>query len=288
MPPRLHVLGAGRAARVLARWLADAGQCRIGQLVCRRRASAESAAAFIGQGQVAVRPGPMAADDWLLIGLPDDLLDQHEVQELRSRSEQPMLAFHLSGARSAELIRGVAREVASLHPARAFADPERALAQMPGTWFTAEGDDAALECLGACIRAAGGCWQTVEAEAKPAYHAATVVASNYLVTLTGLARRLAAEAGLAPESAAALIEVLQRGTLANLSERPAASALTGPIERGDAGQVERLQAVMEQACPDRVGLLRELGLATLELAIERRGPGSKDAKMLETFTSRSD
>jgi len=280
--PRLNVIGAGRAARVVARWLLEAGQVRIGQIANRSIDSARQAVEFIGAGHAVRRMAPLDDRDWLLFGLPDAVLP-----DLASAwdSGRPALAFHLSGSSNATVLAGVAEHLASAHPARAFADPERALAQMPGTFLTGEGDGEALGQLGRMITAAGGRWQTVEGEDKRLYHAATVVASNYLVTLTDLARNLAAAAGLPDEVARALLDDLQQGTLSNLRSRSAERALTGPIERGDAAQTEAIQSAMEQALPEQQRLLRELGRATLVLAQRGRGSNPSDASLEQFFTN---
>jgi predicted short-subunit dehydrogenase-like oxidoreductase (DUF2520 family) len=280
--PRLNVIGAGRAGRVVARWLFEADQVRIGQIANRSLDSARQAVDFIGAGRALERLEPLDHGDWLLVGLPDAAL-----ADLASvwNSGRPALAFHLSGSSTASLLEGVADRLASVHPVRAFADPERALTQMPGTFLTGEGDAQALEVLGRVIQAAGGRWQRIDGTDKRLYHAATVVASNYLVTLTDLARTLAAGAGLPEDAVRALLDELQQGTLSNLRSQSAKRALTGPIERGDAAQAETIQAAMERALPEQQRLLRELGRATLALAQRGRGSNPSDAAMERLFTS---
>ncbi len=277
MPPiRLNILGAGRAARVVARWLLDARQFEIGQVANASLASAEDAVAFIGDGQAVDRLQALGANDWLLVGLPDSSL----VDALADWVDGlPELAFHLSGSLSASELRGWAAHVASVHPARAFAQPDRALRGMPGTWVTGEGDPEALARLEPVFRAAGAQWQTISSRCKPLYHASTVVASNYLVALTELARTFAHAAGLSESAAQSLIAGLQSGTLANLEHSDAADALTGPIERADVARIQVLQQAMISANPDASVLLRELGLATLALARRGRGPRAEDAEI---------
>ena len=51
MTPRLHLLGAGRTARTLARLWQEAGVLRIGQVRNRSLDSALRAVAWIGQGR---------------------------------------------------------------------------------------------------------------------------------------------------------------------------------------------------------------------------------------------
>lgn len=290
--PVLHVLGCGRAARVIARWLFEAGQVRIGRVANRSIDSAREAVAFIGDGR-AVDATELAPDSgWLLVGLPDQALLDLDSTARSWRDRRPELAFHLSGALGARVLAPLGVAAASLHPVRAFASPREALAAMPGTPCVAEGDRAALERLRPAIVAAGGDWLEMGQADKARYHAATVVASNGLVALTGLARALAGSAGLEPGQAQRLLDHLQRGTLDNLQATPADRALTGPVERGDAIACERLLRAVEASGEDRTGLFRAIGRATLELAVSARGVREEDDRLARLFavdaTSRSD
>ncbi|MEP6687401.1 MAG: DUF2520 domain-containing protein, partial [Gemmatimonadales bacterium] len=89
--------------------------------------------------------------------------------------------------------------------------------------------------------------------------------------LASVAEGLARRAGVDPGEAGALYLPLMHGSVANLAFGPA-SALTGPIRRGDAASVQRHLAVLDPA--DRA-LYRALGLVALRLA---RGAGLADAQ----------
>jgi predicted short-subunit dehydrogenase-like oxidoreductase (DUF2520 family) len=83
-------------------------------------------------------------------------------------------------------------------------------------------------------------------EGKPLYHAAAVVASNFLVTLMGAALRLIQQAGVSPEEAFAVLNPLIEGTLANIERVGIHQALTGPVVRGDVQTVEaHIQAIAD-------------------------------------------
>jgi predicted short-subunit dehydrogenase-like oxidoreductase (DUF2520 family) len=84
------------------------------------------------------------------------------------------------------------------------------------------------------------------------YHAAAVIASNYLVTLYQSAARLFREAGAPPE---ALIPLMQR-TIDNGFE------LTGPIARGDWITVEAHVAELGRRAPDLLPMYRALAGVT--------------------------
>jgi len=100
------------------------------------------------------------------------------------------------------------------------------------------------------------------------YHAAAAFAANFVVTLEGLAERLLREAGpdIDDGDARALLAPLVRRTVENWAARGAASALTGPIARGDDETVARQRAAL---APELVPLFDVLADHTRALAAER-------------------
>jgi predicted short-subunit dehydrogenase-like oxidoreductase (DUF2520 family) len=101
------------------------------------------------------------------------------------------------------------------------------------------------------------------------YHAAAVMASNYLVTLAQQVCQIAATFGWTREASTAAFLPLMQGVLANLDTVGLPDALTGPIARGDVGTVAAHLEVLRGALPDSLELYVELGLATIPLAREK-------------------
>ncbi len=99
---------------------------------------------------------------------------------------------------------------------------------------------------------------------RAAYHAAASIASNFLVTLEGLAERLAATAGVEREPLVALVQA----SVANWAALGAERALTGPIARGDEATVARQRAAVAERLPDELALFDALADATRRLAAQ--------------------
>lgn len=284
--PRLHILGCGRAARTLARRMVESGVVDIERVVNRDVQSAREAIAFVGAGSPATDFDGVSAEDWLMIGLPDGEIEP-VVTELARGRWRPHLAFHLSGSVSASVLEPLTAHYAAVHPLRAFASPQNAWENFAGTWCVAEGDEAALAALEPVFESTGGRWIGFEPRDKAAWHAATVAASNFLVTINALARDLAEGAGMEPADARRLLADLQGGTLAALAGDAPEAVLTGPIERGDEAACRRiLLAVARTARPDTQRAFSDLALATLKLAQRKRGEREVDA-VLEALFSRS-
>jgi predicted short-subunit dehydrogenase-like oxidoreductase (DUF2520 family) len=128
----------------------------------------------------------------------------------------------------------------SVHPLQTFTRA-RGPEQLDGAWaaVTSEGSDART----------AGFWLAETLGLRPfdlpddkrsLYHAGAAIASNYLVTLHGMAAELFRAAGAPPE---ALVPLMRR-TIDNDFQ------LTGPIERGDWSTVKAHRRAIREARPD--------------------------------------
>ena len=274
---KLNVAGAGKVGRVLARRWQQAGVAEIGGVCCRRSSSAEEAVEFIGAGQVCSLATLPAADLWL-ISVPDSQI-AGVAQALAGRDNlTPALAVHASGALTAAVLAPLAErgwQTASAHPALSFAEPVRALATFEGTPVALEGMEDACQVLDPLLTAIGARPFLLSSEHKPRYHAACTIASNYVVTLADMAWRVAQEAGLDTETARDVLGPLASQSLVNAFQFGPATALTGPVVRGDSGTValhldELTDPLDEQA-------YRALGRLALRLAGGRLDAEHRDA-----------
>lgn len=106
----------------------------------------------------------------------------------------------------------------------------------------------------------------VPAEQRALYHAAASAASNFLITIEGMAERLAAQVGIERSALGPLV----RAAVDNWLERGAAAALTGPIARGDEETAARQRAAVASSAPDLAPLWDALATGTRELAATAR------------------
>ncbi|MCC5864360.1 MAG: DUF2520 domain-containing protein [Wenzhouxiangella sp.] len=284
--PHVHCYGCGRAARVILRWLHQADLIQIGQICNRSLESSRDAVAFLGAGQAVVAMDAAVNGGWLMLGLPDGALNAAALGLSCRMPGQPELVFHLSGSMPASALEPLGAPVAAVHPVRAFSDPATAVAAMPATWCVGEGETEPLSRLKALFCEAGARWAEITPAGKPAYHAATVAASNYLVALNDMARSLAQRSGLDGNDVAELLADLQQAVIQSLRTASPEQALTGPIERGDEHALARLLPAADGA--GHAELFRALGRATLSLAQRKRGELDSDAALARALTSRPD
>ena len=235
LPDRVAIVGAGRLGTALAAAVADAGLVVEGPL---RRGESPSPAASavllcVPDGRIEAAAAAIAPRPGLLVGHASAAttlaaLDPHEAFSLH-----PLMTVTAHGARFAGATAAIAGAT------------DRALR-------TAEAIALALEMAPVQIDDAD----------RAAYHAAACIASNFLVTLEGLAERLAQTAGLGREPLAELV----RATADNWARLGAEAALTGPIARGDEETVARQRDAIAERLPLELELFDALTDATRRLA----------------------
>lgn len=189
------------------------------------------------------------------------------------------ILIHMSGAQTTEVMdksKIMGARVLSVHPLQSFARPEQAMANLPGSVFSIEGDAEAYDEAIKIVEALGGEYFFIDREAKVLYHAGACVVSNYLVTVVDMGVKLLVAAGIPSPMAVRALLPLIMGTVNNIEKIGVPQALTGPIARGDQGTVIKHLERMQTDCPELVDLYRWLGAYTARVAVEK---GSIDAAM---------
>jgi predicted short-subunit dehydrogenase-like oxidoreductase (DUF2520 family) len=188
----------------------------------------------------------------LLIATPDAAIAE-VCNALAPRLEPGAGVVHFSGGTSVAALASAPGPRASVHPLQTIW-PDRGPDQLEGAHAAVTGD---WELGAGLARALGMTPFPLADEAKPAYHAASVFASNYVVTLTHAAVSLLERTGLEREAALAALRPLQHRTIDVAGSPP-----TGPIARGDAATVA---AHLRAVGPELEPLYRALGRATLPI-----------------------
>ena len=128
-----------------------------------------------------------------------------------------------------------------------------------------DGDEAALRAAKRLSRSLGARPFLLGARDKAAFHAACSMASNLFVPLFEMARTLLRGIGIGDAEAAKILVPLGEGTLRSVRILDGASALTGPISRGDIATVEKhLRALRNH--PNALRAYRVLGKEAVRLA----------------------
>jgi len=267
---QIGFIGAGKVATAFGRYLHDRGLSISGYY--DRHDEKVTRACEATRSHPYPHAAAVAADsDIILITTRDDQIagaceDLCRQQGISARH----LVGHMSGAHSSRILdkagqRGAA--VFSLHPLQAFADTDKALADLPHTYFSLEGTGERLQPVKDMLAQMGNRYFLISPEHKSLYHVAACILSNYLVTLMASGLAALAHSGIDPREGFQAMRPLIDGTLSNIARLGPAKALTGPIARGDAVTVDQhLQALRNWGLEDIESLYRHLGLQALELA----------------------
>jgi predicted short-subunit dehydrogenase-like oxidoreductase (DUF2520 family) len=281
MSERLFFVGPGRAGLSLGYALSQAGVVEA-LTFCGRRPDPPAHPLFI-QGMARYvfgleRPGDGTTA--VVLSVPDLVLPEISAA-LAAQGPAPggCVAFHLSGALGTDPLAPLLAAgygTGALHPLQTLADPVLGARQLQGVYFSLSGDPTALAVGRRLIHYVGASTLTIPLSRRPLYHAAAVLASNYLAGLIAAAGRLMAGAGVAEDEALRAILPLARGSLENLERMGAVQALTGPVSRGD---LETIQLHLRTLAPREGALYRAMGLEILHLARE----GGMDPEVAEAI-----
>lgn len=280
MPAAVAVLGSGRVGLTLARALVHSGhQVRLLSRGSRRAAEGTLPTAETDWTEA------IAASDCLIIAVPDDAIgDVAATLALRGEISAAHVVLHTSGMHGRGVLEALAPSGAalgSLHPLQSFPNGGGDAALLQGIPAIVEGDARAVDVArGLAAQLGFDPVLELSAAGKVRYHAAAVVASNYLVVIADLAERLAREAG-AGNASAVLFQPIMRQVLATIAEQGVVAALTGPVRRGDVGTVAKHLSVLQG--DDRAAYLT-LGREALALA-RRAGLSAAAAAELEAALS---
>ncbi len=276
------IVGTGRVAQAMGRLLAERGE-PVRAVAGRDAARTTAAAAFIGPR---VKPADLAAAAKraarVLIAVSDGAVSE-VAQGLAEHGMRRGIALHTCGAMGAEALAPLAAAGVScgaLHPLQTFATPEQGLSALPGCLFAIDGDPAALAWAEGIAHLLGGEALRFPAQGRPLYHAAAVMASNYIVALVDAAAMLMSAAGVGQQRALRALGPLAEASVANALRLGPAQALTGPIQRGDLLTVKGHMRALHSAPESVRELYRWAGLHALQLAV-RRGLPLERALLLE-------
>jgi predicted short-subunit dehydrogenase-like oxidoreductase (DUF2520 family) len=285
----IGIAGAGRIAQALGRLLREHGQPVVA-VASRDPSHAKAAGVFIGGSvEVVSYLGLPERASRILIAVSDSAI--HQVASILAGAGMSRgVALHTCGTIGPEGLEPLARvgvSCGTLHPLQTVATAEQGLEALPGAAFAIDGDSEARLWAEEIAGLLNGLPLRIPAGRRPYYHAAAVMASNYVVGLIDAAVILMGTAGVEEEEALRAIGPLAQATVKNALALGPVKALTGPIERGDTETVAAHLKALTEAPTSVRDLYRAAGLHVVELA-RRRGLAEADARRLEALLRKSE
>jgi predicted short-subunit dehydrogenase-like oxidoreductase (DUF2520 family) len=282
--PTLAIIGAGRVGSTLSQTLRWRGYS-VTAVYSRTPASARRLADKLST-RVATSPKDAAISARLtFLTVPDDAIVPVCEALSRDTDLSGRAVVHTSGVTSVATLaaaRASGALTGGLHPMLSIMDTELSprmafsvpwVAEAPDVTFGVEADSEPLHSwLAAIVKALNGVALWLRpGQDRALYHAAGVIASNYMVTLfaeaLGLLGNLNAETD--EHTLRQTLAHLVDNTLRNIKTVGTTRALTGPIARGDVGTVRKHLEALDQHDPELAALYRLLGQRTARLAAER-------------------
>ncbi len=287
VPPRIGFIGAGRVAKGLAWGLAQAGHSVVA-VASRSLDSARQLAARIPDCRaVADAQDVVDRADLVFVTVPDDAI---AAVAANLNWRRGLAVVHCSGATEVaalEPAEHAGAQTGGFHPLQLFADPEVALAGLPGCTIAIEAEGSLLsqlELLAAALRCRTlrlppGC--------RPRYHAAAHYAAGFVITLLKEAADLWQGFGIERDNAIRALLPLLRGTVASVERSGLAQGLAGTYSRGDIGTLEKHLAELGRVGPDALHLYCELALRSIPLGLERGGYDENRAEAMRMLLRRA-
>lgn len=274
-------IGAGKVGCSLGKFLSVRG-IEITGYFDRDTTYAEEAAQFTQSKAFATARELVCESDVVFITVPDGLISR-VFNEIKTFPIEGKYICHCSGSISSrDAFAGIGETGAyeySVHPLFAVSDRFETYRELADAFFTLEGNPAHLDEMSELLTKAGMTFQIIDPASKTRYHLAAVYSSNLLLALLGQGILLLQECGFSEEDARKALEPLITGNVQHALQAGPAKALTGPVERGDAGTLEKHLSVMEDEEDRQLYLL--LSKKLVELA-KVKNP-DRDYAQLELF-----
>ena len=256
MQNKIGIIGIGRLGKALTMALQEAGQPPVA--LCDYDATAYGFAQKLNIPFSTCPQELIQQATTVFLTVPDMKIAQ--VAAAIAPSCAGRTIFHCSGSLGCEALDPLCNiecERGCFHPLQAFTGDK---ISFQGVYAAVDGTPQALTTAEHIAHTLGAQTFFVPAAERALYHAAACILSNYTVTLSAVAEQLFAHWKI-PKNA---FMPLLKGSVQNIAAADtAASALTGPIVRGDLATVAKHLAVLP---PQYLQMYRELGALTCAVA----------------------
>lgn len=197
-----------------------------------------------------------------------------------------VLVIHCSGAMTSEILaplEHLGAKIGSIHPIQTFPSKNEAVTRFQEIYWGVEAKDETFELAKKIVKYMNGIPVHISQTAKPIYHIACVMASNYQVTLMNLAGEALSSCGLSREDTFEILSPLVYGTMNNMDHNSLESSLTGPISRGDLETVEKHIQELKYQLPHLLPIYSALALETVRVAVRKGTLDSHKAAKFNAF-----
>ena len=280
----IAIIGLGKVGTAVGFLLRSAGYTIVA-VASRSVSSIEQALPYTGGEAFSSLSDAASRAECILITTGDDAIAPVCEEIVKRGGVKPNnKVIHMSGAGGLDLLDAARRAgacVASIHPIQTFADVKGAIESIPGSTFGITADDEIKDWSVKIVRDLGGTPFFVPEAAKPLYHAAACMASNYLVTLMHMVEGIYTSLGLTGEEAVHAFWPLVKGTIRNIETKGTIQSLTGPISRGDVSTIEKHLQAFREKLPAFLPAYCAMGVLTADLGLKKKTLSADRAEIIK-------
>ena len=244
---RIGFVGAGKVGVTLGKYMSERNVCVSG-FYSRSEASAKQASLFTHTKYYRTLADIAESSDALFLTVPDGALED-VWNSLKQYSLTGKFICHCSGAMSSAVFSEIDQMGAfgySIHPLFAIHSRLQSYQEISQAYFTIEGHPEYLYFWKKFFEDLGNPVRLIDGEQKVLYHSAAVFVSNLVTGLFEDGVDLLMHCGFDRKSAEGALAPLFVHNAQNVAQKGTAEALTGPVERGDAGTVSHHLEVLPE------------------------------------------
>lgn len=283
---RVGFVGAGKLAQTLAAAFLQAGVPVVAASSRNAANRDELARRCAGVHTTHEAQAVVDASSLVFLSVSDDAIAP-VCETLRWRQGQAVV--HGSGATEVSALdaaRAAGALVGGFHPMQMFANPDVALAGLPGCTVGIEAEAPLRTTLERLAQAIGCLPFALPPGARPTYHASAYYVGPFLIALLQEGAKLWRGFGASePQALQALLPLL-RGTVAAVLDGGLAQGMGGCVARGDIGTIQRHLQALDAHESAAGALYRELALRNVPLGLQRGTLSAARAGEIEALLSR--
>lgn len=283
MEDRIGIVGTGRLGKNLLFHLDEKG-LKVSGIYNKNKSTSISSARICKVEIFDSLEETFKNSDIIFITTPDDKIK--EIGDSFSKIDldfNDKIFLHCSGSLPSTILENIKSKggsIGSFHPLQSFACLSIDTNPFDGIIFGIEGCDCILDKAKKLAEILGGVPYCLKTEGKTLYHAAAVIASNYLVSLTDIALIFLESAGIEKKNGLNIIAPLMKGTLTNIISKGTKNALTGPVSRGDSETVSAHRESLLENIPQMDEFYKIMCRHTIKVAKEAGSISSEDVEKL--------
>ena len=276
---KIGFIGAGKVGITLGKYMKERNMCVSGYF-SRSPESAQKAAKFTDSRHYETIEAIVMESDVIFLTVPDGAIGTLW-KYIRNLAIENKIFCHCSGALSSAVFSEIDQIKGfgySIHPFFAVSDPWMSYQNFSQAFITIEGDAKYLQYFRSMFEIWGPKVQFISSAQKTKYHAAAVFASNHVLALIHVAKKMLESCGFEPEMADHALLPIVLNNVMNVKMQGLEHSLTGPVERGDVSTVKAHAHVLKD---DEKQLYMLLSDQLLQLA-QIKNP-KRDYKILKDY-----